>query len=99
MVLNNTQSRERRFRHIYITNLLELKYKLITWGDVPDICTDYASCIRFWQLILKENESLRGHDYLDGKILQQKQILDLGYSMGFNEDLKKLEQLNIKNEI
>lgn len=93
-LIDNTDFRERRFRGRYIVEMvLEKHDKLgsmfIDKNFLQDFAEDYATYIRYWQIILKEREDLRGEDYEPDKtILEQKKMLELGYDPLYNHKLK-----------
>lgn len=85
--------RERRFRAPFIVEMVLEKHgksgvMFIDKNFLQDFAEDYATYIRNWQLVLKENEDLRGEDYDDKDIVEQEKILELGFEVGYNEKIK-----------
>ncbi len=90
---NCTDFRERRFRGRYIVDMvLEKNGKsgsmFIDVNSLQDLAEDYATYIRNWQLVLKENKDLRGEDYGDKEIYEQESMVKYGYESGYNKSLK-----------
>jgi hypothetical protein len=54
---------------------------------------EMESISRVIRQIQEERTDLRGADYGDKVVLEQKQIISLGYSMGFDADIRKLNTL------
>lgn len=86
--------RERANKNKGIANLLAEKYHLeIPKDKRDDFIADVLSADRLWRLALSEDETLRGGDYGDGENLAQKKQIELGYMPGFEESIKKLNNL------
>lgn len=95
---NNVDARERRYRSRYIVDLVMKKYgkeNIIPVSDFVDMATEYASYIRMWQMVQKNNPHLHGFDYEDGKILAQEHCLSNGYTPMFERDNKMVKQLSL----
>lgn len=97
-VLNYLKSeprfRERSKKWRGIADLINKKYNLvIDRVKLADMLADGSSADRSWCDILKENEDLRGSDYLQKDILEEEKILQLGYSPNFKNNVKQLELL------
>ena len=65
---------------------------------LTDIVYEVLYADRIWRRYLADNPEYRGSDYGQKRELEEKTQIDLGYSMGFNEDLKKLQALSINNK-
>ena len=78
-------ARERRLKDRACVNLLLKSYPSLQEID-PKILVafvqDHASLDRYWRQILLEDETLRGTDYDDKKVLAQEKVLGLGYEVG-----------------
>lgn len=61
-----------------------------TLPELTDLVKDHNSADRAWRLIIDAHKELRGSDYEDKKILEQKKQLDLGYTPGYHQDVKQL---------
>ena len=99
---NFPQFRERRFREPYLVKLalrscgLENKEETknaLTIQELADFAHTYTSYDRLWRKCLNENASLRGLDWSDRKIYEQKTQINLGYEVGYHSDIKKLATL------
>jgi len=86
-------ARERRFRSVYLTELTLKGEETINAQDFSDFARTYATYIRFWQAVQKDYPELRGKDSKDGKNLAQEKCIELGYCLGFDDDIKKLNSL------
>lgn len=84
--------RERRWRDKYLVDLILEKHgkygMFVDINFLPDFAKDYTSYERIWRQVLAENEDLRGDDYGDKEVLEQKEMLKLGYESGYNQKLK-----------
>ena len=91
----NKWCRERINRHHFIIECIGSKYLNRNLGEngIKSLVDEYNTIVRYIQMIQKENTELRGDDYSDGKVLKEQKVISLGYSMGFNEDLKILKNL------
>lgn len=87
------EARERRFRSKHFIRILQEKYHDVHWQNFEDVATEYASLIRNWQAVTKDNPTLRGNDYEQGEVLRQEKILSLKYEVGFNETGKQSKLL------
>jgi hypothetical protein len=54
---------------------------------------DAASYDRQWRKLLAENESLRGSDYGDKKVLEDEKMVELGYQPGIEQTNKLINKL------
>lgn len=87
------EARERRFRSKYFLMALQEKYHEVNWQNFEDVATEYASLIRNWQAVTKDNPTLRGQDYSQGEVLRQEKILSLKYEVGFSHSGKQSKLL------
>lgn len=94
--------RERSNKDKGIVNLLARKYHvlhnamndgLITRDMLVAIIQDASTADRCWRQALQNNPNLRGTDYEDKKILEQEKQLELGYTPGYEKDVKALKKL------
>lgn len=91
---NSPSFRERRFRDRYLLEMVLAKNNInamfVPSTQIGDVIKDYMSFERIWRDVLQEREDLRGEDWKDGKILDQKfQMEVLGKESGYHE-LKKI---------
>jgi hypothetical protein len=86
--------RERRFRGPYLVKLalrslgLEGKFERqepLTWSEMEEYATRFDGYRHAWTDVTKDHEELRGEDYEDKEVLEQKHVLGLGYEPGFHE--------------
>lgn len=80
--------RERRAKDRGIVNLLMEKYPKLQEIDkqlLIDAVQDYNSMDRYWRLLTSEHVELRGEDYGDKKVYEQKKEMELGYEPGYHE--------------
>lgn len=91
-------ARERANRYKAIRALLRRKYSIpenITNDLIELIITEGITCNRFFNKVMQDNIELRGKDYDEKKkILQQQAQIDLGYTSGYFQDIKKLKKLS-----
>lgn len=99
----DTNFRERRFRAKGLRELalqvsgLESKYKAsypLSPEDLTDFAMTHESCRRIYTKVQADCENLRGTDYEDKTGLEQDKTLEMGYEMGFEENVRKLNTLN-----
>lgn len=90
---DNPLNRERRHRHDFIMDLIEIHHELSDRKSIKDFIDEYNTCVRYIQIAQKEDESLRGNDYADGKCLSQCHALSLGYETGYGEFNNKAKEL------
>jgi hypothetical protein len=82
------RARERRNKDNGLVNVLIERYPALENIDkkiLIDFVKDYDSANRYWRLILKEREDLRGKDYKDKEYLSQDFQSNLGYESGYNQ--------------
>lgn len=94
--------RERSQRGVFLTKLalratdLELKAidAPLTLQELTDFAIKFATYERAWRdvLSLKENAHLRGSDYDHKAELESKKLSELGYTVAFTCDQKKLDE-------
>lgn len=89
----NEKYRERRNKDRCIAEKVLKQY--LDNGEVrfradkaKDIIKLILNADREWRKILKDNPKFRGEDYEDGKKLAQQKQIDLGYEVGYNQDIK-----------
>lgn len=87
---NVPSARERRNRHKVIMHLL---FHFVTNGHViedrlKNFIDEYNTCVRYIQMIQKDNVELRGKDYTDSKVLVQSHNIGIGYEVGYYKDIK-----------
>lgn len=96
------RERKYRYKYILVMALRELGYTHIKLGDkMPQLSEDSMIdfAIRFdsyrhaWTDVTKDCKELRGKDYDDKKMLEQKKQIELGYSPGYHQDIAKLKTL------
>lgn len=87
--------RERRHRYKAIWNLLYNKYHKDTWGAQTFLIVgpEILSYTREFCKVQADNKELRGRDYNDKEMLEQEVQVNLGYTPGYHQDLKKLDTL------
>lgn len=82
--------RERKNKNKGIANLVSKKYGIVIPQDKRDvIIADILGADRYWRLLLSEYKELRGSDYGTKDILEQKKEIELGYSPGYQKDIKQ----------
>ena len=93
---NEPKFRERKNKDRGIVILLILRYPTLRnmgKNTLTAVMQDYASMDRAWRKLLQENEYLRGKDYNEKEVLEQKKQIELGYTPGHHQDVKKLKTL------
>lgn len=100
LLTNDPAMRMRRNRYKAVWSIVYEKYQKDFWGQETFLIVgpEILSITRLINKVQEEQPELRGSDYSEGKILAQKKQIDLGYTPGYNSDLKKLETLNDKDE-
>lgn len=86
-------ARERSKRHDFVMDIIGNRFNLSDRRQVKDFIDTYNTCVRYIQIAQKEDESLRGNDYADGKCLSQCHALSLGYETGYHEFNNKVKTL------
>ena len=81
------EARERKNKDKYLLEILTKKYPDVA-KNLIEIVHEYTLLDRYWRKILEEREELRGKDYNDKVALEQEKILELGYEVGYTEDIK-----------
>lgn len=94
--------RERRHKNRGVTNLLLKKYTgiaaaLVKAGISKEsliaLVEDAYTMDRWWRKHLEHRPELRGKDYGTKKMLVQKKQIELGYTPGFERDVKTLSKI------
>lgn len=86
--------RERSAKNRGIADLLIEKYHLdLDRKKLADVIQEASSMDRAWRKCLEENPDLRGSDYEDKQILEEKKMLELNYSPSYEKDVKILKLL------
>lgn len=86
------RARERKEKDRALVNLLLRRYPelgTVKKDTLIDMVKDYNSMDRCWRLVLNERPELRGTDYEDKAMLEQEKQLELGYTPGYDDDIKK----------
>ena len=89
-------ARERKNRSRAIWRILQAKYHAFDTIDLDHFLMwqpEMESISRLIRQIQEQRADLQGTDYGDKVALEQSHILSLGYTMGFDADIKKLETL------
>ena len=94
--------RERKNKDMGIVNLLinrhfklgeVIRTGMLSKGQLKDIVQEYASMDRAWRQALEQDPNLRGKDYGDKAKLEQTAQVALGYTPGYDSDVRKLKSL------
>lgn len=92
------ETRERKNKNKFVARMLQKKYPIeletISLQRMEDIVRDANSIDRAWRKALQDNPSLRGQDYEEKEVLEQEKMVELGYTPGFDQDVKKLRTVN-----
>lgn len=93
----HSYARERKFRDRALVDMLLEKHgdgsMFFPTGKLEAFARDFESYSRMWRLVLQENEELRGEDYGDKVVLEQREQIKLGYEPGHHEDVKTLSKV------
>ena len=96
-LLDEPRARERRNRQKAIANILIARHGIPTSKESLIVHLEESESInRYIRMVQQEEPATRGNDYETKDAVEQKKIIDLGYSMGFHEDIKKLNNLSIR---
>lgn len=102
---NELRFRERKNKYKGLVNLLIIDHPFLAsiiehYGNdargkerAIDLFIEFMTMNRWWNKLLRDNEELRGKDYNDKKILEQEKQIELGYTSGYYQDLKRLRKL------
>lgn len=99
LLQNYPEARERRNKDYWLVKLLTNKK---SWdGDISafrlqelvELAKDFNSADRYWRLLTGNHSELRGNDYDTKPIVEQRKTLNLGYEMGYHQNIKKLQTL------
>jgi hypothetical protein len=87
-------ARERVNKNLAIANLLISRYNLpINQTLLTDVLHEAFNLERYWRLILKDEPSLRGLDYEQGKkTYEQAKEIELGYTPDYHLDVRRLSR-------
>jgi|SRR5579872_5117644 len=90
------EARERRNRARAVWFVLHKihGYEVLNKDSFVEVFSDINSINRLILWHQQHNKELRGNDYNDKVVLEQNQILSLGYQPGNNYYQKKLKKLN-----
>ena len=91
----NLEARERSNRYRVVWYILYQRYhnETIDKKMFLEVGPEIESINRCIRQLQQYDESLRGKDYDEGKILSQEKQIELGYRPGFLQDIKKLKTL------
>lgn len=96
-LITHLEFRERSKRGIYLTKLalrytdLEVKYERgeqLTLQELSNFATKYDTFRHAWGDVTRKCPELRGSDYEEGKELEAKKREELGYTVGFTQQIK-----------
>lgn len=91
-------TRERVNKNKTVARMLQKKYpnelEHISLQRIEDMIVDAHNLDRAWRKVLQDNPSLRGSDYEEKVVLEQKKELELGYTPGFAQDVKRLANVS-----
>ena len=88
------KARERSNKNRAIAHVILKKYNIeIDKGMLSDIVGEVLTLDRQWRKLLEDNPELRGLDYGEGKRLAQEKVLSLGYEVGQEGNVSKLQKL------
>lgn len=74
-------------RHKAIKEMLQGKYEVVDWNNLPDVAHDWISYDRVFRLVQSENPNVRPHDWEEKKKVREQnyEINVLGREPGFRE--------------
>lgn len=97
-LITHPEFRERAKRGIYLAKLalrytdLEAKYEngeqQFSLQELSNFATKYDTFRHAWGDVTRECPELRGSDYEEGKELEAKKREELGYTVGFTQQIK-----------
>ncbi len=96
LLVNQPLARERRNRARAVWKILEIRHACTEIGKdkfLDPYFTEIQTINRLILNIQQYEPDLRGKDYADKKILEQEKMLELGYSPGHFQDVKKLSKI------
>lgn len=91
------KARERRNKDRALVNLLLkenyvvsdlISRNLITKERLIDFCHEFTNFDRCWRKVTEEREDLRGGDYDEKTVLEQRAQINLGYEPRYYQDIK-----------
>ncbi len=86
------KARERKYKNRAIAKIIQSKYTIqISTSALQEIVGEVLTLDRSWRKTLEDNPHLRGTDYKDKDELEQKAMINLGFSVGHHQDVKKLK--------
>lgn len=89
-------SRERVRKDEALTRLLTNKktwdghLSAFTLTELVEFAKDYASSDRYWRLLTKDHEELRGSDWDTKQIVEERKQLEIGYEPRYHENVRSL---------
>lgn len=97
-LITHPEFRERAKRGIYLAKLalrytdLEAKYEnaeqQLTLQELSNFATKYDTFRHAWGDVTRECPELQGSDYNQGKELEAKKLEEMGYQVGFTQQIK-----------
>lgn len=98
LLKHNENYRERKNKNRCIAEYVFGKYLIdgevrFRAGVAKDLVKKINSADREWRKILKENPHLRGSDYKEGTKLSQQKQIELGYEVGYHQDIKLKDKI------
>lgn len=95
LLKNQPLARERHYRARAVWAILFKRhgYDTINKQVFCELFAEIASIDRWIRKVQEEDETLRGDDYGDKKILEQEKMLELGYEVGYYNDMKRLNAI------
>ncbi len=101
MLRSNPQSRERksRYRAIWFILYEIYHYDSIDKEKFIQIGPEIGSINRLINRFQQQDESLRGKDYDDKKKLMQEKQIELGYEVGYHQDIKRNRKFREDDEL
>lgn len=92
LVITNKKARERYYKNRTVAYTLQQKFptlKEIPLDKLQKVVKEAGRLDRQWRKLLELNEEYRGRDYGYKKIAEQKYQIELGYEVGYYQDIKK----------
>lgn len=89
------RERSRRAKYLSILTLRDLgleqqsNERILTLEELADFALKFASFDRAWRDVLEDNPSLQGKDYNEKTKLEQEKQIELGYEVGYSQDIKQ----------
>jgi hypothetical protein len=102
MLQDIPESRERKNRYRSVWHILQIRYNvdyvLINKAKFLEIASEIESISRCIRQFQQYEPDLRGMDYDEKDILEQKKEIELGYCPGHFQDIKLLNKIAPQNE-